>query len=1249
MNVKHKIFALFTIITFLDCSFIIPSILHNQLNSYNNDFSFNSQNIIFDDTIFDKKNNRIIINYIKGSNLKYEEQKLLSLCNTITDPILFDYISTIVCEVDKIDISKIASISSVRNIYIDEKISIDRSNIQKDISFEEIFQLNQCATTINSRSIPFTGNGINISIIDTGIDFTHSDLSGKMLDQVSFVTTSYGFDADKAEDEMDYDGHGTHCAGIATGTGSASPVGYNLTGIAPQAKLLNAKCLDQFGSGYLSGVLAAIEWSIDHKASIISMSLGFDTSDPDHPICRAVDNATRQGIVVVASAGNSGPFFSTPGSPASARTIITVGASDKNNSITDFSSRGPTSLGYIDPDVVAPGRNIISPAAKNSLLGKIQQLNNNYVYGTAQNNYMILDGTSMSCPMVAGAAALLLEAFPNLNPYMVRIALMKGAVSIGYSPNVEGTGLIDVNNSYNYLLNSNPDFNVSIVLPGSIPNPPFDFSMFPGDQYIDDIVILSGNNINMSVKCTGNISSYVSIEGTSDNEMSINNSFLYIKDNNSQFTNLNLNINFPLSIQHGLYDGKIEIRNNDTNQIIETVNLSFSMVSPRGRIYFDCFHNSDSADHQRSNYYNFTKLLFNKSIDVDFKRSLISFPILSQYDLLILPDIETPFTEYELMAIKKYWNYGNNILIIGSYYPSTAIEPINELLSILNVGINFTKINIESSYDVGLSKYYEDFLITDIKSHPITENVSQFSWLTGVQLEINISKATSIANYNDQSVIAVYNQSNYKEIVCMGSERIFYDDFISKSYNQKLVIQTIQWLLNDSSRSQSENLSVEVIVNRSIMELGNNNMTEIGFYISDPDTGNTIDNLIPHSNLSCNVMYYNSGIWNSVWIANISDIVNTGNGGYYFNFTTDFEGLFMVNISIRNLSGIGNGLGISFFNTTISMPKIIDYSLTTTNLETQEDYDDETSNDIYRNVDSVILNITLHDDDLINDIQNITVYITSLDTYRKNIKYVQMEMINLTTKDSVEANFSIVISPDYTYPAGLYVIFIEVIDSKGYSDFSSVILDFYINDKYPDISAYGSKLNGMSFNSISGLPMTLLHGIDFNLQITGSDTENTLSQMSAYVAIFSYFSIGLYSYLYELLWGTEIPFTGSLFSGSVSIPTSGTSQILDESYSLSGSYILIILLLDGDGQYDDESYTYTLVLVQSPIIFSFIIIITIIIVVGIVSYLLLYYYNKKKSKTSKNRICRKCGATILETQKYCPNCGDHDSTKLDFE
>jgi len=262
----------------------------------------------------------------------------------------------------------------------------------------------------------------------------------------------------------------------------------------------------------------------------------------------------------------------------------------------------------------------------------------------------------------------------------------------------------------------------------------------------------------------------------------------------------------------------------------------------------------------------------------------------------------------------------------------------------------------------------------------------------------------------------------------------------------------------------------------------------------------------------------------------------------------------------------------------------------------------------------VIINLTIHDDNSGFDIRNVSCYITALDTFRSDIKYVQVEMQNITPRNTIETNYSLVVSPDYSYPAGYYNIFIEILDASGYSDYSCPVLEFYVNDKYPIIDATRTKLNGASFENLQMqyAPPEIQAGTPFSIEITGNDTESPLQIMHAYVAIFSYFILGFYAYLYEPLWGAEIPFITDQFSGSLTLPSNGISHILEETYTLSGRVILLVVLLDSDGQYDEDSYTAILVSINQPFDYSLIIIISIICIAAVAGYFIYSYLRKKR-------------------------------------
>ncbi len=212
----------------------------------------------------------------------------------------------------------------------------------------------------------YTGKGVTIAIIDTGIyphpDFTYPE--NRILAFVDFVNGK----------KIPYDdnGHGTHVAGDAVGSGKMSGGVYK--GLAPEANIVALKALAGSGGGRTSNIIKAITWCIQNKDKynirVINMSLGHPARKDfeNDPVNQAVKKAYEAGIVVVAAAGNEGPDPRTIGTPGDSPYALTVGAADDRNTkdpsddkITNFSSRGPTPGGLIKPDVVAPGEAIIAP------------------------------------------------------------------------------------------------------------------------------------------------------------------------------------------------------------------------------------------------------------------------------------------------------------------------------------------------------------------------------------------------------------------------------------------------------------------------------------------------------------------------------------------------------------------------------------------------------------------------------------------------------------------------------------------------------------------------------------------------------------------------------------------------------------------------------------------------------------------------------------------------------------------------
>ncbi|MFI7276323.1 S8 family serine peptidase [Streptomyces sp. NPDC049879] len=274
----------------------------------------------------------------------------------------------------------------------------------------------------------YDGEGVTIAVLDTGISSTHPDVADHVIASENFSD---------AADAEDHDGHGTHVASTATGTGALSDGTY--TGVAPGADLLNGKVLDDEGSGWESDIVAGMQWAVAQGADIVSMSLG-GTATPELDLMEEAVNtlsADSDTLFVVAS-GNEGPGAGTVGSPGTAEAALTVGAVDKQDVLADFSSAGPTAGdGLVKPDVTAPGVDIAAAGAEGAAI---------WDYGTpVTDGYVAISGTSMATPHVSGAAALLAQAHPDWDGERLKAALASSAVSTGaYTPFQQGTGRIDV-------------------------------------------------------------------------------------------------------------------------------------------------------------------------------------------------------------------------------------------------------------------------------------------------------------------------------------------------------------------------------------------------------------------------------------------------------------------------------------------------------------------------------------------------------------------------------------------------------------------------------------------------------------------------------------------------------------------------------------------------------------------------------------------------------------------------------------
>jgi serine protease AprX len=322
------------------------------------------------------------------------------------------------------------------------------------------------AKTVHS-TLGYTGAGIGVAVIDSGIAAWHDDLTNNTAKLYPYGNQRVAKFVDFVNGRsLPYDdnGHGSHVAGTIAGNGYDSTSG-DKSGIAPDASLVVLKVLDAQGKGTISNIIAALNWiaanANSYNVRVVNLSVGAGVYESywTDPLTLAAKAITDKGIVVVAAAGNMGKNelgqlqWGGITAPGNAPWVLTVGASSTMGTLTrlddqmaSYSSSGPTYVDFLSkPDLVAPGTGTISLAVPGSTFysTKSAYLVKGKV-SLATMPYLSLSGTSMAAPVVSGTVALMLQANPKLTPNLVKGILQYTAQQYpGYSALRQGAGFLN--------------------------------------------------------------------------------------------------------------------------------------------------------------------------------------------------------------------------------------------------------------------------------------------------------------------------------------------------------------------------------------------------------------------------------------------------------------------------------------------------------------------------------------------------------------------------------------------------------------------------------------------------------------------------------------------------------------------------------------------------------------------------------------------------------------------------------------
>jgi subtilisin family serine protease len=279
-----------------------------------------------------------------------------------------------------------------------------------------------------SRDLPYTGKGVAIAVVDSGVDPGACGLEGKVVYAKSFVP---------GEGPEDLEGHGTAVAYVAAGADD------KYGGVAQDAKVVSLKAFFKNGTSLDPIILRALHEALNLDVAVVNMSFG-GPGGPDAPLSRAANMLMARGKLPVAAAGNEGPERGTVGAPAAGELVVAVGAVNKQKKITDYSSRGPAD-GLMKPDLVAPGGDKGGPVVSARPRGVPP--------AGSPDCYTGVVGTSFAAPHVSGAAALLYEATKSAT--VARDVILNTAEDLGEPKEAQGRGLLRIDRALGRIRETN--------------------------------------------------------------------------------------------------------------------------------------------------------------------------------------------------------------------------------------------------------------------------------------------------------------------------------------------------------------------------------------------------------------------------------------------------------------------------------------------------------------------------------------------------------------------------------------------------------------------------------------------------------------------------------------------------------------------------------------------------------------------------------------------------------------------------
>lgn len=693
---------------------------------------------------------------------------------------VFSFIPVVSLYAGVSDIESLSTLEGVSGIALDTirsataEPSFGHESLSNGVHYEH-FTETLDATGMWSQG--YFGNGTVVAVLDTGAQRDHPDLEGKIVGFEDLIGTGV----------LSYDdnGHGTACAWNVVGTGAAS--GGNFTGVAPGAKLLIVKVLDQDGQGSDSIIAQGIEYAVSQGVDVISLSLGGPWADTQliiDPSVQAVREAVSAGVAVVVASGNSGPAPFSVSSPGYVDEVITVGASSESTGVTAFSSRGPVERQntvprgrFAKPDILAPGSDVISGRShsSNTLEYPI------YEEPTYGLSYTQWSGTSASTAQIAGLVALLKQKDGSLTPLQGKLALMATAKDLGADSMEQGWGLANVTAASN-LLNSSSG-QLTLMTPRRYPTLPGAATVLVigEDRPDQNITIMSTTNLGTAeIVQSGNASQFVK---TQDGTFTVNAGYSFVT------VGLDMPDMLPLNAT-GLYTGTLTLVSGGMN--VTAIDLELTITTYGGRLLADMAHHDVDVD-DPSFYSYFQDYLRQQGVVLEeFGSSAIFMPDsidsgdLATAETFMIMDTELPYGQSEIDALHQFVLDGGTLLVLSEFYNTTSeealfgIDSYNEILQ--PYGIQCERFGIGEGPDDLTGELYGLDYGGAVESDPLMNGVSNLYILWGSTLSVNpsVAGARGLFWYDQAKTHAIVAaaEAGKGKVIVVSDGSTLYDDVL---------------------------------------------------------------------------------------------------------------------------------------------------------------------------------------------------------------------------------------------------------------------------------------------------------------------------------------------------------------------------------------------------------------------------------------------------------------------------------------